>query len=431
VPTDLITLEVLNIEMEGNKITQFDNRFCEQLTWMDGGVEEYGCDAIMCRPGYFSIYGRQNSTDSDCQKCDVSNDVEPTPYWGRSSCDGVVDEKEILELLYSETKGDNWHNNDNWLQSDDICTWFGVDCRDGKVVQSIHLGANNLVGTPPEELFLLKQMHTLWLHSNPIQFKFKGIGKATNLIDLRLDATGLNDVYDVGEAKSLVRLDLKYNQLRGPFPSELLNLPKLGALMLTDNRLTGALPRNFEKINNLVELRLGSNMFSGALASFSELKGLHLLDVSDNDLVGAIPTSFLSSISDHKPIVADLSSNRLSGSVPTQLDRFDQLVIYLRDNKFTELSPTLCDSDNGGWNLRGVELFGCDALMCPPGTANYRGRMSAENNPCMACDSNTDKYGQITCNGMPLEAMSSSSRLVQGVVAVMSSLLIGVFLLYI
>jgi len=429
VPSELIVLDDLNIEMEGNKITELDERFCDEFSWMDGRVMDYGCDALMCKPGYYSIYGRQNTTESACKKCEVSDDIEPTPYWGSISCDSVVDEKEILELLYSETKGDDWYNNENWLKSDDICTWFGVDCRDGKSVQAIHLGANNLVGTPPEELFGLEQLHTLWLHSNPMNFKFKGIAKARNLIDLRLDSTGLKDVYDVGEGASLVRLDLKYNQISGPFPSELLNLQKLGSLILTDNSLTGALPDKFDPFSSLVELRLGSNMFSGQLTSFSDLQALHQLDLSDNDLVGTIPKNFLNSISDHKPIEVDLSSNNLSGGVPLQLNRFDELVIYLRDNKFTELSPTLCDTDNHGWNLREVELFGCDAIMCPPGTANYRGRKSGESNPCMKCESNILHYGQITCNGMPLEATSSSPRLVRGaVVTMLSSLLVGVIL---
>ena len=188
---------------------------------------------------------------------------------------------------------------------------------------------------------------------------------------------------------------------------------------------------------------------------------IHSINSQDNDLVGTIPMNFLKAISSHKPIEVDLSSNNLSGGVPLELDRWvchsdftghsgiifcsrvldlssplilmficrlNQLVIYLRDNKFTKLSPTLCDSNNQGWNLRGVEMFGCNAIMCPPGTANYRGRQSGENNPCLKCASNTDLYGQITCDGYPLEA-SSSARLVQGVVGtVISSLLFGVLL---
>lgn len=236
VPLELAVLDNLNIEMEGNKIESFDERFCEKVLWMDGLVGDYNCDAIMCKPGYFSIYGRQNSTDSACQQCEVSANNTPSPYWGSTSCDLHIDDKEILELLYSATKGGNWHNNDNWLATDDICTWYGVECRDGKTVQAIRLGANNLDGTPPKEIFLLKQLHTLWLHSNPIVFNFEGIGKAQNLMDLRLDATGLSDTFGLGEAKNLIKLDLKYNQISGAFPSELLKLEKLESLSLTDNR---------------------------------------------------------------------------------------------------------------------------------------------------------------------------------------------------
>jgi len=430
VPTDLMALDALNIEMEGNKITDFDERFCEEVTWMDGLVNDYGCDAFMCAPGYFSVYGRQNTTDSSCERCSLTgNDDEPSPYWGSTACEGVVDDKEILELLYSETKGDNWNNNEGWLKNDDICSWYGVKCSDGTSVESLHLGANNLVGTPPEELFHLSQLHTLWLHSNPINFKFRGIGKAKNLIDLRVDSTGLRDVWGVGEASHLVKLDLKFNQISGKFPNELLSLGNLKSLSLTDNSLTGAVPKSYGQLTKLTELRLGSNLFSGSLPTFEELEHLSQLDLSDNNLVGTIPRSFLSGIGLRDPIQVDLSSNSLSGTVPTDLDLLNQLTIYLRDNKFTGLPPTLCDSNNQGWNLREVELYGCDAIMCPPGTANFHGRQSSENIRCMSCPSNKKLYGQITCDGMPMLG-SSGSRLLQGGVAILASISVFVMLLF-
>ena len=102
-----------------------------------------------------------------------------------------------------------------------------------------------------------------------------------------------------------------------------------------------------------------------------------------------------------------------------------QLVIYLRDNKFTGLSPSLCDSLNKRWESKEVGLFGSNDLMCPPGTANFHGRQSSNAVSCMKCESNTNLYGQITCNGMPLLA-SSSSRLLQGGVAMLISSLLMV-----
>lgn len=430
VPVELALFDALNLEMEGNKITEVDDRFCDddKKSWMNGLMADYGCDALMCQPGFHSIYGRQNSTDSACKKCAESSD--PSPYWGSTTCDSVVDEKAVLTKFYHQTGGGKWRNNDNWLNTDDICSWYGVECREGSSVQALRLGANNLVGTPSEEIFRLHQLHTLWLHSNPIEFKFEGIQKAQNLVDLRLDSTGLSDVTGLGQAAALIRLDLKYNRISGKFPKDLLNLRKLEYLSLTDNRLTGGFPDGYY-FSNMINLRLGSNFLSGDLNSFSDLKSILHLDLSDNDLEGPIPKNFLSLISARKPIEVDLSSNKLSGGVPVELARLDQLVIYLRDNSFTQLDPSLCnsDSDNGGWNLRGVEMFGCDGIMCPPGTANYHGRQSGENNPCLTCTSNTDLYGQITCDGLPLLA-SSSLRVAKGVVSTLITSIVAVIMLF-
>lgn len=422
-PLELARFSNLNLQMEGNKFTDFDDRFCSNLDWMGGAVANYSCNALMCAPGYHSIYGRQNSTESACTPCPTSTDADyiPSPYWGSISCDGLVDDKAILELFYSETKGTNWKNNHGWLKTDDICTWYGVECKDGISVQAIRLGANNLVGTPPKELFLLKQLHTLWLNSNPIAFSFEGIGKAQNLIDLRLDGTGLKDTFGVGDAKTLIKLNLRYNQISGGFPYELLQLEKLESLDLTDNNLIGNLPESWGSAINLIELRLGNNEFSGNLVSFSDLTDMLTLDLSENDLVGAIPDDFLSSVSGRKSILVDLSSNKLSGVIPHHIDRLDNLVIYLRDNNFKVLPPTLFDTNNEGWNKQTVGLFGCDALLCPPRTANYHGRMSADSEKCLKCDSNTDLYGQITCNGAPVEASSSLRLMISPITMFMLS----------
>lgn len=108
--------------------------------------------------------------------------------------------------------------------------------------------------------------------------------------------------------------------------------------------------------------------------------------------------------------------------------RLDKLVIYLRDNKFVNLPSSLCDSNNRDWNMREVEMFGCDAIMCPPGTANFHGRKSAANIPCMKCESNKDLYGQISCNGVPMEA-SSSLRLLLGPITAFITYALGAVLL--
>jgi len=429
VPKSLASFDSLQLQMEGNKLTGLDKKFCDLDEWMDGFVEDYDCDAIMCPPHTFSKYGRQNSTSSECKECD-GDDEDTTPYYGSLSCKIEIEEKKVLEKLYKDTGGANWYNSDGWTNPNaDVCDYYGIQCGDGKNVIGIHLGANNLRGTPPREIFMLKQLHVLWLHSNPIDFKFDGIANAKNLIELRLDATGLSDVTGVRKAESLVKLDLKYNKLSGKFPTEITKMTSLETLALTDNDLTGELPDTFD--SDLVVLRLGSNRFSGKLKSFSEMEYLHHLDLSENEITGHIPYNFLELSSTRRPIEVDLSSNKLKGGLPPTLDdRFDNLVIYLRDNQITKLSKEFCDADNKDWNFRDIAQFGCKGLLCPPGTANHNGRQNSEDNPCLSCASNKEYYGQITCDGLPL-GVSPSSRVSYSVtVNLISALVVGSWIVW-
>merc|ERR1711933_623018 len=103
VPLSLLPQTQLNIEMEGNLIDKMDERFCDNLGWMDGNVRTYNCDAIMCPPHSYSPYGRQNTTESNCEKC--ANKIDSTPFWGSTTCDVSMDERMVLELFYNALDG--------------------------------------------------------------------------------------------------------------------------------------------------------------------------------------------------------------------------------------------------------------------------------------------------------------------------------------
>ena len=219
--------------MEGNLIDGMDARFCDNVEWMDEKVKDFGCDAILCPKHTSGTFGRHNGTDTECTPC--ANKVDSTPYLGSTACDIPVNEKDVLNIFFNAMGGDKWDNNEGWKSDKSVCDWYGVECRNGNSVQAIRLGANNLKGTPPKEIFLLRQLHILWLHSNPITFDFDGIDRALNLVDLRLDATGLTDIYGIQNAKRLLMLNLNYNQINGGFPSELLGLERLEILSMIDN----------------------------------------------------------------------------------------------------------------------------------------------------------------------------------------------------
>lgn len=72
---------------------------------------QFGCDAVLCRPGTFNIHGHA-TLHSACRECPL---YEDSPVLGRTTCpgteyvhgdldgDGVLSEREILRMLYVGT----------------------------------------------------------------------------------------------------------------------------------------------------------------------------------------------------------------------------------------------------------------------------------------------------------------------------------------
>ncbi|TYG74414.1 hypothetical protein ES288_D04G181400v1 [Gossypium darwinii] len=160
-------------------------------------------------------------------------------------------------------------------------------------------------------------------------------------------------------------LDLSGNQLHGEIQYLLTsNMSRLQYLYLHDNNLRGdALPRNLSFLK-LEVIHLGNNDFTGnlldslywSLLQSPALPQLRVLSLSGNHLEGQIPhwlcqmrhleTLDLSDFSHghHLYLPAlDLSSNRLTGSIPVQITQLIALrALNLSHNKlFGELSPEL------------------------------------------------------------------------------------------
>lgn len=107
-------------------------------------------------------------------------------------------ECDALSELYNGTGGSSWTNNSGWLNTDTPCSWHGVSCIAGHVV-NLTLTNNLLKGTIPVEL---------------------------------------------GNLSHITRIDLDSNQLSGSIPTELGNLPNLTHLKLDVNQFSGSLPQN-------------------------------------------------------------------------------------------------------------------------------------------------------------------------------------------
>ena len=314
VPSQLSAFNKLNIDLTDNLITDIGEGLCDQSGWMDGAVGKYQCDAILCPAGKYSPNGRA----SDQFECEACPGAESSPYMGVSFCLSLQKQKEkdILQMFFEATGGNNWKNNDGWMDDAfDICERYGISCREGSTIESILLGSNHLVGTVPTEIYQLPNLKFLWLYSNPVDFSFAGIAQATSLRSLLLDSTKMRSLEGIGGARSLVDVDVRFNQLAGKIPKEIENLVNLQSFTCSENKFTGTIPE-LSGLRKLNTLRMTNNMLTGTLPAFPDHPEMNTLDLSENRLAGSIPHNFLETANAEQTFFLDLSENRLTGIVP-------------------------------------------------------------------------------------------------------------------
>eukprot|EP00980_Cylindrotheca_fusiformis_P015861 scaffold4637_cov128-Cylindrotheca_fusiformis.AAC.32 len=406
IPSSLSSLSKLNIYLADNLITGIGEGLCEMSGWLDGSVGTYRCNAILCPPGHFSSSGREESGSVSCLSCPGE---ENSKVYGSSFCLEAEKqhERDILQQLYVATGGPAWHNEDRWNDNGfDYCSWHGITCTSESLVESIILGSNHLVGTLPTEVYQLVKLKHLWVYSNVIDLSFQGIEHATNLESLILDSTRLSSLEGIGKAVSLKELDIRFNNLGGIIPSEVNRLTSLERFLCSDNDFSGPVP-DLTALRNLKILQMGNNQMTGTVPSFSRHPVLESLELADNKLAGTIPTNILDGVDPSLGIFLDLSDNSLTGKIPVALSRFDDMVLLLRNNKISEISPKLCDMKN--WNGGDVDSFGCDGILCPPGSVSPYGRASRKLDvECTTC--RTSHFGQTACSA-PASVFSTESLL--------------------
>lgn len=138
----------------------------------------------------------------------------------------------------------------------------------------------------------------------------------------------------------LETLFLDSNELEGELPDYLINqCPHLQSLSITSNKLYGIISFNLiNKQNKLKELWLGQNNFYGIIQDgIGDLKCLTHLDLSSNQLSGDIPLTFGKL---HNLIYLNLSNNKLTGGIPSSVASLSNLkYLYLNNNQLSGRVP--------------------------------------------------------------------------------------------
>ncbi|KAI5332423.1 hypothetical protein L3X38_022552 [Prunus dulcis] len=269
----------------------------------------------------------------------------------------------------------------------------GIPPEIGKLINLFHLDLANcgLEGPIPPELGNLKQLDTLFLQTNQLSGSIPAqLGNLSSLRSLDLSNNALTgDIpAEFSALRKLTLLNLFINKFHGEIPHAIAELPKLEVLKLWHNNFTGAIPSKLGQNGKLIELDLSSNKLTGvvpkSLCFGRRLKILILLNnflfgplpddlgkcdtlvrvrMGQNYLTGSIPQGFLylpelslvelqnnyltgqlleeASKVPSKLSQLNLSSNRLSGPLPTSIGKFSSLQnLLLSGNQFTGEIPS-------------------------------------------------------------------------------------------
>ncbi|KAL2253184.1 UNVERIFIED_CONTAM: Receptor-like protein kinase HSL1 [Sesamum indicum] len=220
-------------------------------------------------------------------------------------------------------------------------------------LEVLWLTETNLVGEIPDSLGRLRRLIDLDLAYNSligtIPGSLTGLTAAVQLELYNNSLTGELPSNGWLNMTSLRRLDASMNELTGPVPVELCELP-LESLNLYENNLQGELPSGIGHSPNLYELRLFRNRLTGILPpNLGRNSPLQWIDVSTNNFSGQIPENLCFNGVLEEMLMIE---NSFSGEIPATLGECRSLLrVRLGHNSFSGEVPA------GFWGLPHVSLL--------------------------------------------------------------------------
>ncbi|CAB9516302.1 LRR receptor-like serine threonine-protein kinase At4g08850-like [Seminavis robusta] len=287
-------------------------------------------------------------------------------------------QKYALASFYVQMRGQQWVDNDGWLEDEDTCGWNGIECDDMGLVNKIVLDGSGLQGSISHELSLLSGLESLSLRGNSIsgtipsglflmpkirelKLAFNGItgsippeiASASNLEVLLVDMNELKQEVpsEVGGATGLIQLNLGFNQFQGALPSELFQLSNLQELTLEGNtRITGRLPSTIANLQSLQKFSISNtNMLSRIPSLLGTLTNLRVIKMANTQLSGELPRE-MQTLTNLNHV--DLSNNKFRRRLPSFFGQFSSLTyLSLHDCLFSGTIPAQLGNIAGLFHL--------------------------------------------------------------------------------
>ncbi|XVF71081.1 hypothetical protein PTKIN_Ptkin12aG0006200 [Pterospermum kingtungense] len=225
-----------------------------------------------------------------------------------------------------------------------------VSIGDLNSLDTLDLSNNNLTGEVPEDLAIgCSSLRTLALSNNSLQgHMFSSNFNLTNLEVLQLDGNNFSGrIPDcLSNCSFLSTLDVSNNKLSSDIPRWIGNMSSLENIVMGNNHLEGPIPIEFCQLNlNLQILDISSNNISGSLPSCLSPLSITEVHLSKNKLRGPLTDAFVNST---QLVTLDLSHNQLTGNIPIWVGKLSQLShLILNNNHFEGWIPLqLCRLDN-------------------------------------------------------------------------------------
>ncbi|XP_021291537.1 leucine-rich repeat receptor-like protein kinase PXC2 [Herrania umbratica] len=200
-------------------------------------------------------------------------------------------------------------------------------------LRQIDFGNNRFSGRLPEDIGSCSQLKSLDFSENyvfgSLPDSMQRLGSCTSISLRRNSFRG--QVPDwIGELTNLESLDLSANNFSGRVPFSLGKLQLLRELNLSMNQFTGALPESMANCFNLLAMDVSQNLLTGNVPSWMFKMGVNSALISGNTLIGRMESPLLASSvsSDQSLQILDLSSNALSGEIPSNLGVLSSLVLF-------------------------------------------------------------------------------------------------------